>query len=153
MRVMVLVKATEDSEAGTMPSTEMLEAMGKYNEELVDAGELDRQALRGRVEVHRVVVEALQICARLLADVGAALGEPEWRAVFRQLVAFGYLTVDHEGFGSLVLTEASKPVLKGEQNVTMRRYVKPTRTRQSSGRTSERADPTIGMGPRERARA
>ncbi|MEX3814680.1 DNA helicase RecQ [Paraburkholderia sp. BR13439] len=84
--------------------------------------------------------------------IGAALGEPEWRAIFRQLVAFGYLTVDHEGFGSLVLTEASKPVLKGEQKVTMRRYVKPTRTRQSAGRTSERADPTIGMGPRERAR-
>lgn len=84
--------------------------------------------------------------------IGVALGEPEWRAVFRQLVAFGYLTVDHEGFGSLVLTEASKPVLKGEQNVTMRRYVKPTRSRQSSTRTSERADPTIGMGPRERAR-
>ena len=37
MRVMVLVKATEDSEAGTMPSTELLEAMGKYNEELVNA--------------------------------------------------------------------------------------------------------------------
>ncbi|SIO15252.1 ATP-dependent DNA helicase RecQ [Burkholderia sp. GAS332] len=84
--------------------------------------------------------------------IGAALGEPEWRAIFRQLVAFGYLTVDHEGFGSLVLTEAAKAVLKSEQNVTMRRYVKPTRTRQSSGRTSERADPTIGMGPRERAR-
>ncbi|MGF6922777.1 ATP-dependent DNA helicase RecQ [Paraburkholderia sp. 40] len=84
--------------------------------------------------------------------IGAALGEPEWRAIFRQLVTFGYLTVDHEGFGSLVLTAASKPVLKGEQKVTMRRYVKPTRTRQSSGRTSERADPTIGMGPRERAR-
>ena len=38
MRVMVLVKATEDSEAGTMPSTELLEAMGKYNEELAGAG-------------------------------------------------------------------------------------------------------------------
>ena len=38
MRVMVLVKATEDSEAGAMPPTEMLEAMGKYNEELVNAG-------------------------------------------------------------------------------------------------------------------
>jgi hypothetical protein len=35
---MVLVKATSDSEAGTMPSTELLEAMGKYNEELVNAG-------------------------------------------------------------------------------------------------------------------
>src|SRR5512134_1578684 len=38
MRVMVLVKATEDSEAGIMPSTELLEAMGRYNEELVNAG-------------------------------------------------------------------------------------------------------------------
>lgn len=38
MRVMVLVKATKDSEAGAMPSTELLEAMGKYNEELVNAG-------------------------------------------------------------------------------------------------------------------
>jgi hypothetical protein len=38
MRVMVLVKATKDSEAGIMPTTELLEAMGKYNEELVNAG-------------------------------------------------------------------------------------------------------------------
>ena len=37
MRVMVLVRATKDSEAGTMPSTELLEAMSKYNEELVNA--------------------------------------------------------------------------------------------------------------------
>jgi len=35
---MVLVKATKDSEAGVMPSTEMLTAMGKYNEDLVKAG-------------------------------------------------------------------------------------------------------------------
>jgi hypothetical protein len=38
MRVMVMVKATEESEAGIMPATELLEAMGKYNEELVNAG-------------------------------------------------------------------------------------------------------------------
>lgn len=38
MRVMVIVKATKDSEAGIMPLTELLEAMGKYNEELVNAG-------------------------------------------------------------------------------------------------------------------
>ena len=38
MRVMVLVKATKDSEAGIMPSTELLTAMGKFNEELVNAG-------------------------------------------------------------------------------------------------------------------
>ena len=38
MRVMVMVKATAESEAGALPSTELLEAMGKYNEELVKAG-------------------------------------------------------------------------------------------------------------------
>jgi hypothetical protein len=38
MRFMVIVKATKNSEAGEMPSTEMLEAMGKYNEELIKAG-------------------------------------------------------------------------------------------------------------------
>ncbi|WP_372004017.1 YciI family protein [Tistrella mobilis] len=38
MRVMVLVKATADSEAGIMPSVELFEAMGRFNEELVAAG-------------------------------------------------------------------------------------------------------------------
>jgi hypothetical protein len=38
MRVMVLVKATEDSEKGILPTTEMFETMGRYNEELVNAG-------------------------------------------------------------------------------------------------------------------
>ncbi len=38
MRFMVIVKATKDSEAGAMPDDAMLQAMGKYNEELVKAG-------------------------------------------------------------------------------------------------------------------
>ena len=38
MRVMVIVKASKDSEAGVMPSTELLTEMGKFNEELVRAG-------------------------------------------------------------------------------------------------------------------
>ena len=38
MKVMVLVKATADSEAGVMPETALLEAMGKFNEDLVNAG-------------------------------------------------------------------------------------------------------------------
>ena len=40
MRFMVIVKATKDSEAGKMPSEEMLGAMAKFNEELVKAGVL-----------------------------------------------------------------------------------------------------------------
>jgi len=38
MKVMVLVKATDASEAGVMPTAELFEAMGKFNEELVNAG-------------------------------------------------------------------------------------------------------------------
>ena len=38
MRVVVFVKATKDSEKGILPTAELLEAMGKYNEELVKAG-------------------------------------------------------------------------------------------------------------------
>jgi hypothetical protein len=38
MRVLVIVKANEDSEAGVMPGTELLAEMGKFNEQLVNAG-------------------------------------------------------------------------------------------------------------------
>ncbi|CAN5320608.1 YciI family protein [soil metagenome] len=38
MRCMVIVKATKESEAGAMPKMEMMQAMGRYNEELVKAG-------------------------------------------------------------------------------------------------------------------
>ena len=45
MRVMVLVKATVDSESGLLPTVEMLDAMGKFNDELIKAGILrDGQA-------------------------------------------------------------------------------------------------------------
>jgi len=38
MRVMVLVKATQDSERGTLPTADAFEAMGKFNEQLASAG-------------------------------------------------------------------------------------------------------------------
>ncbi len=38
MRVMILIKSTEESEAGEMPSMELIQAMGQYNAELVEAG-------------------------------------------------------------------------------------------------------------------
>ena len=41
MRFMVIVKASKDSEAGVMPDTELLTAMGKFNEELVKAGMME----------------------------------------------------------------------------------------------------------------
>jgi len=53
--------------------------------------------------------------------VGADLDEPSWRNVFRQLVALGYARPDHDAFGGLRLTPASRAVLRGEQSVEMRR--------------------------------
>ena len=55
MRVMVLIKANEDSEAGVMPSEELLTEMGAYNEELVKAGVmLDGDGLKPSSEGARV---------------------------------------------------------------------------------------------------
>ena len=54
---------------------------------------------------------------------GVDLDEATWRTVFRQLVALGYARPDHDAHGGLRLTEASRAVLKGEQQVEMRRAV------------------------------
>jgi ATP-dependent DNA helicase RecQ len=53
--------------------------------------------------------------------IGIDLDEAAWRGVFRQLVALGYVRPDHEAFGALRLTEASRPVLKGERRIELRR--------------------------------
>jgi hypothetical protein len=53
-----MVKATKDSEAGIMPSTELLEAMGKFNEELVNAGVmLAGEGLKPSAQGRRVAFE------------------------------------------------------------------------------------------------
>jgi hypothetical protein len=55
MKVMVFVKATKDSEAGVMPSKELLEAMGAYNQSLIAAGILkDAAGLKPTREAKRV---------------------------------------------------------------------------------------------------
>lgn len=58
MRVMVIIKATKDSEAGVMPSQALLTAMGKYNEELVKAGIiLDGEGLKPSKYAKRIEFE------------------------------------------------------------------------------------------------
>jgi ATP-dependent DNA helicase RecQ len=59
--------------------------------------------------------------------IGADLDENAWRNIFRQLVALGYARPDHDAYGALRLTEASRPVLRGEQPVEMRRAVAKAR--------------------------
>jgi len=60
--------------------------------------------------------------------IGEDVDETAWRGVFRQLVAMGFARVDHEAHGALRLTEASRPVLKGTQRVSMRRAVPRVRS-------------------------
>ena len=56
--------------------------------------------------------------------IGKDLPEKTWRAVFRQIVALGLLTTDHEGYGALHLAEPSRAVLRGEQTVHLRLQTK-----------------------------
>ena len=56
--------------------------------------------------------------------VGKDLDNNQWRSVFRQLVARGYLSVDLERFGALKLEEQCRPLLKGEEQIDLRRDVK-----------------------------
>lgn len=53
--------------------------------------------------------------------IGQDLDEQGWRAVIRQLLALGYLAAQAERHGALMLTEAARPVLRGEQNLLFRR--------------------------------
>lgn len=52
--------------------------------------------------------------------IGADLDDKAWKGVFRQLVARGLLAVDHERFNALMLTEASRPLLKGDARLLLR---------------------------------
>jgi len=65
--------------------------------------------------------------------LGAALDDTAWRSVFRQLVAHGFVRVDHASYGALKLTEAARPVLKGEARVELRRAAPRTRGSRTRG--------------------
>jgi ATP-dependent DNA helicase RecQ len=70
--------------------------------------------------------------------VGADLDAKQWRGVFRQLVALGLVESDPDGHGGLRLAEASRPVLRGEQPVLLRREAAPVsrKERKSRGGTT-----------------
>ncbi|MDH3973084.1 MAG: DNA helicase RecQ [Deltaproteobacteria bacterium] len=56
--------------------------------------------------------------------IGADIESHQWRSIFRQLVAGSYLAVDMEGHGSLLLTEAARPILKGQEKLYLRKELK-----------------------------
>ncbi|RLA20769.1 MAG: DNA helicase RecQ [Gammaproteobacteria bacterium] len=56
--------------------------------------------------------------------IGKELSVAEWRSLFRQLIALGYIDIDTERFGALRLTEKCRPILKGEQSLSLRKQGK-----------------------------
>ncbi|RNL60148.1 DNA helicase RecQ [Zhongshania marina] len=59
--------------------------------------------------------------------IGTELNATEWRTLYRQIIARGLLKVDVEGYGSVQLTDTARPILKGEEQLTLRKMVKATK--------------------------
>jgi ATP-dependent DNA helicase RecQ len=69
--------------------------------------------------------------------IGQDISHHEWRSLFRQLIAQGYLDTDTEGHGSIRLTEQCRPLLRGETPLPLRKMTTPVKTaRTRSGKTA-----------------
>lgn len=68
----------------------------------------------------------------LIHGAGKELANAQWRSVFRQLVGRGYLSVDMERFGALRLEEKCRPLLRGEENIMLRREATSKAVRQQT---------------------
>ncbi|TYQ07218.1 UNVERIFIED_ORG: ATP-dependent DNA helicase RecQ [Zoogloea ramigera] len=107
---------------GTVPVQKLLSAVYRVDQRFA-AGHVI-EVLRG-VETDRIKTwhhDSLSVFG-----IGADRSEHEWRAILRQMIALGLLTVDHEQYSSLKLTDAARPVLKGGQKVQLRQYQKPVK--------------------------
>ncbi len=81
----------------------------------------------GDPRIERNQHDALQVFG-----IGKDLSEPEWRSVVRQLLVRGLIEADIEGHGGLRLTQACKPILRGEETISLSRTVAPVKTRRRS---------------------
>ena len=77
--------------------------------------------------------------------IGTDIDEQQWHSVFRQLVARGLVAVDFDHFGALRLTEACRPVLRGEQLLMLRKDLQPAKVKGSkkAGREFVKTDDTL----------
>jgi ATP-dependent DNA helicase RecQ len=68
--------------------------------------------------------------------IGSQYDDSQWRSIFRQLVARGFLSVDVSGFGALLLNENSRPLLRGDMTLQLRLETKETATTRERYRKS-----------------
>ena len=76
--------------------------------------------------------------------IGKGLTQAQWSSVFRQLVAGGFLETDMEAYGGLRLTEAARPVLRGEQEIWLRQDPEPQRRVSKAERASRAKEAFAG---------
>lgn len=72
--------------------------------------------------------------------IGDELNQSEWRDLYRQLIARGLLAVDLEGHGGLRLTEESRPVLRGEQPLHLRKFSRKAKSKSRERKNNRFAD-------------
>ncbi len=75
--------------------------------------------------------------------IGRELDEQQWSSVFRQLVARGLVAVNFDHFGVLQLTDACRPILRGEQGLMLRKDIKPEKSRlakKAAGKSARRSE-------------
>ncbi|NVD99877.1 DNA helicase RecQ [Massilia sp. BJB1822] len=112
---------------GTVPVQKLLSAIYRVDQRFAAGHVID--VLRG-MESERIKTwhhDSLSVFG-----IGADRSEQEWRAILRQVIALGLVTVDHEQFSSLKLTDAARPVLKGGQKVQLRQYQKPVKQKRAA---------------------
>ena len=86
--------------------------------------------------------------------IGTELNATEWRTLYRQIIARGLLKVDVEGYGSVQLTDTARPILKGEEQLTLRKMVKATKNSSRKTRSfSGAANNTLWDALREHRKA
>ncbi len=67
--------------------------------------------------------------------IGSFLSNSEWHGLFRQLIALGYVYSDMESYGALKLSDSCKPLLRGEETLTLRQLQKATEKEASSSKS------------------
>ena len=72
--------------------------------------------------------------------IGTEMDDKGWRTLIRQLVAHGALAVDHERYGALILTEAARPLLRGESSFTLRIDTAPAKKGRKGESTRKLSD-------------
>jgi ATP-dependent DNA helicase RecQ len=89
-------------------------------------------------------VERFQHKSLRTYGIGKALNQAQWSSVYRQLTAAGFLETDIAAYGGLRLTDAARPVLKGEQEVWLRRDVAPEKNVSAAERASRSKEAYAG---------